>query len=57
MVLHDFNLCGGAILQLADYEPFKYMGKHKALASTKTNQKPSLPRGLHDARQEAHEGK
>ena len=32
MVLLDFNLCGGAILQLADYEPFKYMGKHKALA-------------------------
>ena len=57
VVLDDFNLCGEAIPQLTGYEPFKYLGKHKALASAKTNRKPSLPRGPHDASQEAHEGK
>jgi hypothetical protein len=36
---------------------FKYLREHKAPASAKTNQKPSLPRGLNEERQEAHEGK
>ena len=55
--LVDFNMCGEAIPPLADYEAFKYLGEHKAPASAKTNQKPSLPRGPGDERQEAHEGK
>ena len=55
--LDDFTLCGEAIPQLAGYEAFKYLGEHKAPASAKTNQKPSLPRGPQEARQEAHEGK
>ena len=57
MVIDDLNLCGEAIPQLAGYEAFKYLGEHKAPASAKTDQKPSLPRGLQDVRQEAHEGK
>ena len=55
--LDDFILCGEAIPQLAGYEAFKYLGEHKAPASAKTNQKPSLPRGPQEAWQEAHEGK
>ena len=57
MILDDLNLCGETISQFAGYEAFKYLGDNKALASVKTNQKPSLPWGPHDVRQEAHEGK
>ena len=53
----DFHLCGEAIPQLAGYEAFKYLGKHKTPASVKTNQKSSLPRGPDDERQETHEDK
>ena len=55
--LADFNLCGEPILQLEGFEAFKYLGEHKAPASAKTNQKPSLPRGPNEERREAHEGK
>ena len=55
--LDDFTLCGKAIPQLARYEAFKYLGEHRAPASAKTNQKPSLPRGPQEMLQEAHEGK
>ena len=40
----NFQVCGEAIPQLAGYETFKFLGKHKAPASVKTNQKSSLPR-------------
>jgi hypothetical protein len=55
--LANFHMCGEAIPQLAGYEAFKYLGEHKAPASAKANQKPSLPRGLDDERQESHKGK
>ena len=55
--LADFNLCGEPIPQLEGFEAFKYFGEHKALASAKTNHKPSLPRGLNEERREVHEGK
>ena len=57
MVLDDLNLSVEAIPQLADYEAFKYLGEHITPASAKADQKPSLPRGPQDVRQEAHEGK
>ena len=55
--LTDFNLCREPIPQLEGYEAFKYLGEHKAPASAKTNQKPSLPCGPNEERRDAHEGK
>ena len=55
--LADFNLYREPIPQLEGFEAFKYLGEHKAPASAKTNQKPSLPRGPNEERREAHEGK
>ena len=38
-------------------EAFKCLGKHKVSASAKTSQKPTLSRGPHEERREAHEKK
>jgi hypothetical protein len=56
-VFKNFSLCGETIPQLKGYKAFNYLGEHKAPALAKTNQKPSLPRGLNEERCEAYEGK